>query len=198
MRPPITDPLAQLRLERDRHVAFAFAAADLLIEVGSDDVIIAASGAANALLGRDVSTLVGCPLAEVIAATDRPLLPYLLKQIRARFRIDPTVIAVTRADCPRVRTMLGGCRLPDRGPGLFLSLTLLPDAVLVPPQPRDESTGLLTQEAFGAAAQRLAGEQRQLQLIRLDGLSGAARQLPAEQAMALSFSPPLSTGANGR
>ena len=41
------------RLERDRHVAFAFAAADLLIEVSLDGTIIAASGATHAILGAD-------------------------------------------------------------------------------------------------------------------------------------------------
>ena len=40
------ESLRHLRLERDRHVAFAFAAADLLIEVSDDGTIIAAADAA--------------------------------------------------------------------------------------------------------------------------------------------------------
>ena len=50
-----------LRLERDRHVAFAFAAADLLVEVGDEGIIVAVSGAAHAVLGADTKALFGRP-----------------------------------------------------------------------------------------------------------------------------------------
>jgi EAL domain-containing protein (putative c-di-GMP-specific phosphodiesterase class I)/GGDEF domain-containing protein len=175
-----------LRLERDRHVAFAFAAADLLIEVGRDGVITAASGAAHAVLDTDVNALFGRPLVDFIATCDRPLVRRLMQQALTRFRIDPAVIQLTRAGRAPSRILLGCCRLPDRDDSIFITATLVPDALVAPPQSRDASTGLLTPEAFSAAAQRLGSDPasgpRHLQLVRLDGLSGAARRLPAERA----------------
>src|ERR1700722_16999864 len=53
------ESIRHLRLERDRHVAFAFAAADLLIEVSTEGTIIAAAGAAQAILGVVGRGLVG-------------------------------------------------------------------------------------------------------------------------------------------
>jgi EAL domain-containing protein (putative c-di-GMP-specific phosphodiesterase class I) len=180
------DTVRHLRWERDRHVGFAFAAADLLIEVGRDGMITAAAGAVHAVLDIEPGALVNRPVADIVAPADRALVRHLLKQIGVRFRIDPAVVNIARPDGTSSRVLLGGCRLPDRGESLFLALTLVPDALLAPPQARDAATGLLTQDALGAAAQRLAGRLGgggpQLQLVRLDGLSGAARQLPAGKA----------------
>ncbi len=178
-----------LRLERDRHVAFAFAAADLLIEVGGAGTVVAASGAAHAVLDADTKALVGQPIFDLVASCDRLLVRQLLKQIQVSFRIDPAVVRIARADGTMRPVLLGGCRLPDRGDGIFITITLVPDALVGPPQERDASTGLLSQEAFSAAAKRLGSDlakgPRRLELIRLDGLSGAARQLPPERASAL-------------
>jgi len=177
------------RLERDRHVAFAFAAADLLIEVGLDGMIIAASGAAHAVLGVDILDLVGRPVTDFVAASDRPFVRHLLKQVHGLYRIDPTVVHVVQADGVASRILFGGCRLPDRAGGVYLSVTLVPDSLTPIPQPRDEATGLLTADALRVAAQRLArghdGVAPNLQLVQLDGLSGAARQLPADQSAML-------------
>jgi hypothetical protein len=53
-----------LRLERDRHVAFAFAAADLLVEVNSEGIIVTASGATHGVVGADTQDLTGRPILE--------------------------------------------------------------------------------------------------------------------------------------
>jgi EAL domain-containing protein (putative c-di-GMP-specific phosphodiesterase class I)/GGDEF domain-containing protein len=178
-----------LRLERDRHVAFAFAAADLLVEVGSEGTIVTASGAAQAVLGVDTKTLTGRPILDLVAACDRPLVRQLLKQVRLDFRIDPAIVQIARSDGTPSRVLLGACRLPDRVHDLFITVTLIPDALDAQPLERDASTGLLSQNAFTTAAQRLGADPargpRRLQLLKVDGLSGAARQLPPERAGAL-------------
>ena len=102
------------RLERDRHVAFAFAAADLLIEVSNGGTIIAAAGAAQALLGMGVPGLTGMPILDFVAAADRPLARRLLKHVHAQLRIDPAVVELVRGDGVATSTLLGACRLPDR------------------------------------------------------------------------------------
>ncbi len=92
------DSIRHLRRERDRHVAFAFAAADLLIEVATDGVILAAAGAAQAILGVDIPGLTGKPILDFVAAPDRPLVRRLLKQVHAQVRIDPALVDLVRGD----------------------------------------------------------------------------------------------------
>jgi EAL domain-containing protein (putative c-di-GMP-specific phosphodiesterase class I) len=184
-----SDSFRHLRLERDRHVAFAFAAADLLIEVGTDGVILATAGAAQAILATGIPGLTGKPILDFVAAPDRPLVRRLLKQVHARFRIDPALVDLVRGDGIAISTLFGACRLPDRDDSVFLSVALVPDALVQIDQPRDEATGLLKPDGLRDAAKRLSiardGAVRQLQLVRLDGLSGAARQLPEDRSLML-------------
>jgi PAS domain-containing protein len=62
-----------IRAERDRFVAFAFAAADLLLEVDGEGKITFAAGALKALTHRDASALKGRPFTELLADSDRAL-----------------------------------------------------------------------------------------------------------------------------
>ncbi len=179
------ESIRHLRIERDRHVAFAFAAADLLIEVSLDGTIIAASGATHAILGADTRDLAGRPITDFMAEGERPLVRQLIRQVSARYRIDPTVLRIMQADGATSNAVIGGCRLPDRSNSIFLSVAMVPDALVVDRRPRDQATGLLTADALRTAAQRISGGAKQLQLVRLDGLSGAAGQLPANRAAML-------------
>lgn len=179
----------RVRLERDRHVAFAFAAADLLIEAGVDGVIVAASGAAQAVLGLELRALAGRRLGDVVAPADQPLVRRLLQQVQQLGRIDPVTIQLVRPDGVASRVLFGACRLPNAADRVFLSATLLPNTMTATPQPRDKATGLLTSDALQEAAQRGAGEDgggpRELKLLQLDGLSGVVRQLPNERSTML-------------
>ncbi len=181
-------PIESMRLERDRHVAFACAAADLLIEAGIDGRIIAASGAAQAVLGLGVDTLPGQSVLDIVAIPDRRLGHRHLGQIRRLGRIDPSVMRLARPEGASVRVLFGGCRLPSTMDRVFLSVTVLPATLTATEPPRDVATGLLTREALQDVASRTAADGfggRQLQLMQLDGLSGAARQLPPDRAATL-------------
>ena len=188
-RQPSAALIRRLRKDRDRHVAFAFAAADLLIEVGSDDIVVAAAGAGHALLGIDLDDLIGRPIVDFVTTPDQPLARRLLKHVATQYRLDPALIRLAHADGTANGVLLGLCRLPDRGDAKFLSMALVPKALAPIARPRDEATGLLTSDSLHAAAQRLthddAAGAQQLQLVQLDGLSGVARQLPADQAAML-------------
>ena len=178
----------RVRLERDRHVAFAFAAADLLIETGTDGAIMAASGAAQAVLGITIRDLLGRQLAEVVAPPDWPLVRRLLQQVQQVGRIDPVSIHLLRPGGASSRVLFGACRLPNAANSVFLSATLLPSTMTAQPQPRDDATGLLTPDALRAAAQRGSedgSDAQELKLLHLDGLSGAVRQLPANRSAML-------------
>src|SRR3546814_2377988 len=64
----------QLRDQRDRFLAFAFAASDLLLEIGDDSQIRYAVGATNQLLGGSPAAVIGRGWLDLFAAEDRPLL----------------------------------------------------------------------------------------------------------------------------
>ncbi|HET8995152.1 MAG TPA: EAL domain-containing protein [Acetobacteraceae bacterium] len=185
---PASSP-ERLRLERDRHVAFAFAAADLLIETAIDGAIVAASGAAQAVLGVAVRALPGRALAELVVPGDRGLVRRLLQQVHQVGRIDPVTTHLIRPDGVTSRVLLGACCLPNGGDQVFLSASLLPTTLTAAVQARDAATGLLSPEALREAAQRGCtedgGGKRELKLLHLQGLSGAVRQLPADRSAML-------------
>ena len=189
MRASSASPIDPMRLERDRHVAFAFAAADLLIEADADNTIIAASGAAQAVLGLAGRGLLGRQVEAIVAPGDRRLVGRLLKQIRALGRIDPSMIHMVRESGISPRTLFGGCQLPNSADNVFLSVTLLPSVLTLSDQPRDKVTGLLSADALSEAVHRASNDggsgTRQLKLLRMNGLSGAARQLPPGRATIL-------------
>ena len=185
---PSRNAIERIRLERDRHVAFAFAAADLLVETDGDGIIRAASGAAQAVLAATVQELIGRNLSAFVALHDQPLVRRLLQRVRDFGRIDPAAIDLLRADGPRTRALLGACRLPSWEGSVFISVTLLPGGLIASAPPRDQTTGLLTHEALQQAAQRAAGDAENgqaLKLLRLDGLSGAIRQLSPDRSAML-------------
>jgi EAL domain-containing protein (putative c-di-GMP-specific phosphodiesterase class I) len=183
------ESIRHLRLERDRYVAFAFAAAELLIEVNTGGRIIAASGAAQVILGVGVPGLAGKTMLDFVAEADRPLVRHLLKQTQLQFRIDPVGVQLVRGDGVATSILFGACRLPDRSDSIFLSVALVPDALAPVERQRDAATGLLSPDALRDVAQRHSADRggavRQLHLVCLDGLTGAARELPADRAAML-------------
>ncbi len=182
------EPARRLRRERDRYVAFAFAASDLLIETKVDGKIINAAGAAQALFGITADCLVGQSILDCIISSDRPLARRRLHQVRANYRMDPVAISVARSDGTVTPALLGACCLPGHDDRVFLTLGLLPSPHPLADLDHDEATGLLSAESLAATARRLVAEDsepQQLKLIRLDGLSGTIGQLPEDQVRPL-------------
>ncbi len=73
-----------LRRERDQYVAFAFAAADLLIELDGQSRIAAAKGAAQSVCGHDQGGLAGAALLDLIADDDKPIVRRALAMLTRR------------------------------------------------------------------------------------------------------------------
>jgi PAS domain-containing protein len=62
-----------IRQDRDRFIGFAFASADLLLELTGDLRISWAGGAALSLLGLDSDQMVGSPFAAFVSPLDATL-----------------------------------------------------------------------------------------------------------------------------
>jgi len=184
-----------MRAERDRFVAFAFSAADLMLEVAEDGRIVYASGAAKQLLGGEPGDLAGRQLGPLIDDVDRHFLLNLLASLSIGGRIEPVTIRLAGPSKDRtgVLCVLGGCCLPRSEGRYYLTLSgaKLPVAEVALQNKRDYQTGLLTAEDFEERAgdrlklARELGTEVKITLLEIVGLKQLAQELPPEQQRAL-------------
>jgi hypothetical protein len=78
-------------------VAFAFAAADLLVEADLDGKVTFAAGAFRMRFGHAPEALVGPPALDLIAAEDQPAFAGALALLPSRGRLAPTMVRMTNS-----------------------------------------------------------------------------------------------------
>lgn len=167
----MTGPQPDDHRVRDRFVAFAFAAADAVIEVSADGRIAYAAGAIESMTRRTAEALVDQPFPGLIAATDRARSIAFLAGVPPGGRLTP---ALVRLEDGR-EVMLGACRLPDEPNGaLFVTLTqpiTRPQAAS--PDDHDRASGVLTRQGFVTALSARVAEGSdgdRLALLDVEGL----------------------------
>jgi len=168
-----------LRAERDRFVALAFCASDILVELDRSLNVVFAAGATAALLGSPPDNLVGRPFLDLVVAVDRDWVGEALRSSIGGERIRNVSL---RLEGPRGETpplALVGYQNPDMGDRYYLSLQMPgvdPQATRPSKSLAVTSSGLPDGQTFAAAAgARLvqlgpAAEMHKLTLMRLDGL----------------------------
>jgi EAL domain-containing protein (putative c-di-GMP-specific phosphodiesterase class I)/PAS domain-containing protein len=141
-----------LRGERDRFVAFAFAAADLLLELDAGFRIRFVSGAAAALTARSPEDLVDSPFFDLFMPIERPMVRAFLTALSVGGRMTPAAVRLAGSKAPSV--VIGGCRLPAQEERYHVSLSIPVPAA--PPELEGVTTEsrLLDKDAFS----RLASE----------------------------------------
>ncbi len=102
----------KLRQQRDRFIAFAFAGADLLLEIDSE-VIVYAAGAGESLYGLSDAVMVGRPLADFVVLRDRPRLEEALQRLRNSGRLDNVPVSLMGDSGAVTRMRLAGIHLPQ-------------------------------------------------------------------------------------
>jgi EAL domain-containing protein (putative c-di-GMP-specific phosphodiesterase class I)/GGDEF domain-containing protein len=180
----MSQPSDATRAERDRFVAFAFAAADLLLEVDEAGKITFAAGALKSLTHRDAGALMGRPFTELLADSDRSLVKVLLASLKDGGRLSP--ILVQLANPVALNVMLGGCRLPTPRECYQITLTVLTARMPVDVRPgnRDAATGLLGKDEFSKLAEeklRSSGNF-QLSLVEVGGMEAVRERADEELA----------------
>lgn len=180
---------AKLKLERDRYVAFAFAAGDMLLEVGADRHVLMASGACQGLCGRIPAEILNTDLRDLAVPADRGFLHRLLDCLTIMGRLDPVPVRLLHKNGTEARVLMGACQVPSVPGRIFVTLTLLPAVDLVVPE-RDAETGLLAKDDLLRLAQATASGPngsmpREFALIRVEGLESASRSLPYARSMVL-------------
>ena len=140
----------QMSSLRDRFIAFAFAAADLLVETDQEGVITFAAGAARQFAGCEGDMLVGQLLADIIHHRDRRLLNILIDDAPKNGRNGP--ICISNSDCSAAGQLsllkLGDNRLH------FAISTASESGNPLAHADRDDETGLLLPSAFEKLAEQ--------------------------------------------
>ncbi len=168
-----------LRVERDRFLAFAFAAADALIEIGRDGVVRYAAGATRSLFGALPEELVGGSIFDLVFAASQSTLHAALARADERGRFAATTL--TALTSGRTLTVAGSC-VPQMPGSVFLAFSASrtePDATVAPaasarppaavPAADDPANRLLDANAFDKIArQALAQRGRQEEPYRVN------------------------------
>jgi EAL domain-containing protein (putative c-di-GMP-specific phosphodiesterase class I) len=190
---PIADPFVEtdpVRRERDRFAAFAFCAADVLLELDTSQTVVFATGAVKALLGRPPEDLVGRRLPELASPEYSGLVSAVLSSARAQTRMNPVAIRLAGEHGPTPPLLTTGYflpRLPHIGGHDYLALRLDTDQ-LSPGRERHAESGLLDTQSFASAVSRhLARPDRELKvtLVQVGNLDTLRRKLDEESRKAL-------------
>lgn len=110
-----------------RYLGFAFAAADLLIELDADGQIVFSAGASGRLIDMDANDLKGRNWRELIAEDDRPVVDALLSGLETGARRGPVALELARASGDKPATIsLYLCRLPQLAPAISCAISGAP------------------------------------------------------------------------
>lgn len=184
-----SDYVDNLRRERDRFVALAFCAADILFETEPNLKISYAAGATVALTGTAPEDIVGDSLLDIIVPADRPLIGELIRGMSSAKRLDPVSVHLLSAKGPTPPLLLTGYLLPDIPDSMFFALRLgsSPETTSSMEETgRDPATGLFQTTAFvRRASERLKtaqadGEDLGLTMVRLQDFADLFSRLDPE------------------
>ena len=178
-----------LRRERDRFVALAFCAADLLVETDAEERITFAAGATRALTGFDPGRLVGQRLTDLVAPEDRTYVAELVGGMIALGRFDAVMAHLQGPDGITPPLLLSGHHVADMPGRFFFALKV--GAAAIDPEiahslSRDPQSGLLDRESFLLVAERQAkraqktGEDLKVTLLRMENLPELRERLDIE------------------
>lgn len=170
-----------------RFLSFAFANADVLVEVDARGAVSFATGALQTLLGVPDSGVIGKPVEQLIATGDRAMVRRLIRELEPNSRLQPRTVGLAQTAGAAV---LAGYRI-GRASNVQLTLTKVSSmASSSPPTERDAETGLVGSGAFQEQlAQRFGIENidgpPKLSLVRIADFGKVKSALGPEAMAAL-------------
>jgi len=141
--------------DRERFVAFAFAAADMLIEADDQGMVLFATGAVRVRLGRSPDSLIGQPVEEIVALADQAALRAALAMVPSRGRLEPTTIRL--ADAKATPFVVSGLYLDLPGHAPRVCLSLAPPPVPLSQEESVPGPGAQLRSAEGRLRRAAAG-----------------------------------------
>ncbi len=168
-----------------RLLGFAFASADLLMEVGADEKISFAVGAAATLAGTAERSLMGRSWREFVDEGDVALIEALFIGVEGGGRQGPVVARLSGGGEARAFA-LSACKLPQNEGAISCALTRS-----APPQIGAGEGGLHDRAGFESVTKslfetaRATGQELELAFVEMSGLEKAAVALPRDKQKAL-------------
>ena len=182
--PPKPAASVTLKAERDRFVAFSFAAADILLELDDAGVVSFVSGASSRLGGAKTkagkATVLNHPFLSHIATTDHVFVSELLKRIQVGGKMTPVTVRFNSRDGESIPAILGGCRLPTNPKVLYLTVTFVSPGL--GDAPDDAAPALPARQDFETIVERKLhqsmsiGQPVSLTYLLLEGMTAYQRQ----------------------
>jgi len=185
------EPLPEVELDpglgrsTKAYVAFAFAAADLLLETAYDGRILFAIGAAMSLVGRPARLLTESKLEEIIRVGDRPRLASAMKRMAAGSRVRHVLLQVETPEGHEIPVALCGYKHPDKAGRLLMVLTH--SGTLATGLHRKRDGGLLDKDGLESLAETVMkenpdgqGENYHLTLLDIPQITELRTALGAE------------------
>lgn len=173
-----------------RYAALAFCRADVLFQVNDQGIIKFCTGPSKKFFGEEARDLVGSSLLDFIHPDDQTTVRELLAIRKSDARIDDLLLKARTASGVETEIALSGYRVPDFENDFFLAIKIAPKQTMPlgkRPGDRDESTGMLSNEAFvETAAQRAAayeatGGKAKVSMVKIGDLAGAGILQGSEQ-----------------
>ncbi len=158
----MADP-KDLKKQRDRFLAFAFASADLFLEISEDGEISHAFGAAKSLTGIDHATLSGRPWLDVFSHNDRVAMSSLHRNARDGQRCGPLAVTLDEKLGAGKSAIVTAIRMPDSG-DFYLTLGFTSELMrrIAEDMKRHMDYSLLDKDEFIVAAKEALGTARSL------------------------------------
>jgi EAL domain-containing protein (putative c-di-GMP-specific phosphodiesterase class I) len=171
-----------LQIAPHRLLGFAFAIADLLLEVAPTGKISFAVGAAAVLAGDGERQLIGRSFMDYIEPDDQDLVWALINGAEGAARQGPTVARLAAGAAKDVRAFtISICKLPQNDGAISCALSRAAAPKLGKGEgglhERDDFEGMTRSLMESAKA---SGEELELSFVEMDGLTQAARSLPAQ------------------
>lgn len=174
-----------MQIASQRLLGFAFASADLLIEVAGGDIAFA-MGASEALSGSAETDLVGRPWREFVHPGDIDMVEALFDGLETGLRGGPLVVRLSRTAGGAARAVsMCVFRLPENAGAISCSLSMASAAgiegsgELTDRKTFEETTAALLQTA------KATGADLELALVEMTGLELAREEAPPHQREAL-------------
>lgn len=166
----IANNVRTLKADRDRYLGFAFATADILLEVDQVGTITFADGALRGLLALKGEYLIGKPFVSLIEEKDRPRAENLIKGLSNKAqRIENVELQLTAKGMPMVFSA-SAFSLNTLEKSIYISLSLKEkDNVAGQLDRRDMVTGLFNKDGFIEEANtKLQDTKKDVEMTMID------------------------------
>lgn len=185
----MTISLDEVRKERERFVAFAFAAAEIFFEIDPAGIIQFEGGAFERLSPKEGS-LIGKPFTDLVNADDRDVLNALFEHLAHRGRIGPMPLRFIGGNGRDIGLRLFALRMDTPETRTFVSLRSAPLTHTDSSGTTDPATGLLSKSSFMELTAKTMSESAgnsnlYMTAVEVDGLDEARHELGQKRAESL-------------